>query len=143
MLPELGVCAVGQSLILFLDQVIFLKDAQLWSCLAWLVDWWSICSLLGNTVVIIFFLLVLRSDRSTSVTIVDGISFSPTGSGAGLVFGLLVCSQNSSNDTSVIGGDRSCLGLFSFIACGVVVYDTVTRGSRCSVSTKVFGSHPI
>jgi hypothetical protein len=80
-------------------------------------------------VVIIYLLLVLRRDRSTSVTVVDGISFSPSRSGAGLVFGLLVCSQNSSNDTSVIGGERSCLGLFSFKACGVVVCDTVTGGS--------------
>jgi hypothetical protein len=97
----------------------------------------------GNTMVIIFLLLVLRSDRSTSVTVVDGIFFSPAGLGVGLVFGLLVCSRNSSNDTSVIGGDRSCLGLFSFGACGVVVCDTVTGRSCCYVSSKVFGSHPV
>jgi hypothetical protein len=108
----------------------------------WLIGGVSVV-FFGNTVVIICLLLVLRSDRSTSVTIVDGISFSPARSGAGLVFGLLVCTQNSSYDTSVTGGDRSCLGLFSFGACGVVVCDTVTRRSCCSVSTKVFGSHSV
>jgi hypothetical protein len=108
----------------------------------WLISGVSVV-FFGNTVVIICLLLVLRRDRSTSVIVVDGISFSPAGSGAGLVFCLLVCSQNSSNDTSVIGGDKSCLGLFSFRACGVVFFDTVTGGSYCFVSTKVFGSHPV
>jgi hypothetical protein len=108
----------------------------------WLIGGVSVV-FFGNTVVIICFLLVLRSDRSTSFTVVDGISFSPTESGVGLVFGLLVCSRNSSNDTSVTVGDRSYLDLFSFGACGVVVYDTVTGGSCCFVSTKVFGSHPV
>jgi hypothetical protein len=108
----------------------------------WLIGGVSVV-LFGHIVVIIFLLLVLRSDRSTSVTVVDGISFSPDRSRAGLVFGLLVCSQNSSNDTSVTGGDISFLGLFSFGACGVVVCDTVIGGSYCSVSTKVFGSHPV
>ena len=97
----------------------------------------------GNIVVIICLLLVLRTDRSTSVTVVDGISFSLDGSIAGLAFGLLVCSQNSSDDTSVIGGNISCLGLFSFGACGVVVCETVTERSYCFISTKVFGSHSI
>jgi hypothetical protein len=108
----------------------------------WLIGGVSVV-LFGNTLVIIYLFLVLRRDRSTSVTIVDGISFSLARSGARLVFGLLVCSQNSSNDTSMTGGDRSCLGLFSFRACGVVVLDTVTGGSYCFVSTKVFGSHPV
>ena len=108
----------------------------------WLIDGVSV-GFFGNTVVIIYMFLVLRSNSSTSVTVVDGISFSPAATGNGLVFGLLVCSQNSSNDTSVTGGDRSCLGLFSFGAYGVVVCDIVTGGSYCSISTKVFGSHPV
>ena len=108
----------------------------------WLIGGVSV-GFFGNIEVMIYLLLMLRSDRSTSIIVVDGNTFSLSGSGDGLVFGLLVCSQNSSNDTSVTGGDRSCLGLFSFKACGVVFYDTVIRGSCCSVSTKVFGSHPV
>jgi hypothetical protein len=103
----------------------------------WLIGGVSVV-FFGNTVVIICLFLVMRSDRSTSVTVVDGISFSPVGSGVGLVFGLLVCSQNSSNDTSVTGGDISCLGHFSFGSRGVVFCDTMS-----SISTKVFCSHPV
>jgi hypothetical protein len=47
-------------------------------------------------------------------TVVDGTSFSPIGSGAKLVLGLFVCNWNSFDDTSVTGGDKSFLGLFSF-----------------------------
>jgi hypothetical protein len=104
---------------------------------------WLIGTVFGNTVVIICLPLVLRSDQSTSVTVVDGIPFSPDGSGARLVFGLLVCSRNSSNDTSMTGGDKSYLGLFSFGAYDVVVCDIVSEGSCCSISTKVVGSHPV
>jgi hypothetical protein len=58
-----------------------------------------------------------------------------------MVLGLLVCSWNSSDDTSVTGRDKSCLGLFSFGTCGMVVCDTVAGGSCYSTSTNVLGSH--
>ena len=97
----------------------------------------------GNTKVMICLLLVLRSDRSTSVIVVDGIAFSLAVSGAWVVFDLFVCNQNSSDDTSVTEGDVSLLGLFSFGTCGVVFCETVTEGSYCFVSNKVFGSHSV
>jgi hypothetical protein len=57
----------------------------------------------------------------TLVTVVDRAYFSPVGPGTDEVLGLLVCSWNSSDDTSVTGGDKSCLGLFSFRTYSVVV----------------------
>jgi len=68
----------------------------------------------GNAKVMICWRLALRGSLSTLVTVVDGTSFSPVGLGAELVLDLLVCSWNSSDDTSVTGGDKSCLGLFNF-----------------------------
>ena len=44
--PELGASVAGQSVILFLDQIVFLKDAQLRSYLDWVGGWWSICRFL-------------------------------------------------------------------------------------------------
>jgi hypothetical protein len=55
------------------------------------------------------------------VTVAGEASFSPVGPGTEIVLGLLVCSWNSSGDTSVTGGDKSCRGLFSFGTYGVVV----------------------
>jgi hypothetical protein len=97
----------------------------------------------GNTEIMICWRLALRGGLSTLVIVVDGTSFSPVGSRAELVLDLLVCNQNSSDDTLVTGSNKSCLGLFSFGTCGVVVYDTVAEESCCSASTKVFGSHTI
>ena len=97
----------------------------------------------SNTEVMICWRLSLRGGLSTLVTVVDGTSFSPVRSGDELVLDLLVCNWNSSNDTSVTGGDKYCLGLFSFGTCGVVVCDTVAKGSCCYASTKVFGSHTV
>jgi hypothetical protein len=108
----------------------------------WVVDGVSV-DFFSNIEVMICWRLALRGGLSTLVTVVDGTSFSPVGSGAELVLGLLVCSWNSSDDTSVTGDDKSCLGLFSFGTCGVVVCDIVVGGSYCSSSTKVFGSHSV
>ena len=47
------------------------------------------------------------------VTVVVETSCSIFVLGIETVFGLLVCILNSSDDTSVIGGDDSCQGLFS------------------------------
>ena len=46
-------------------------------------------------------------------TVVGGTSCSTIALGVETVFGLLVCIWNSSDDTSVTGGDDSCRGLFS------------------------------
>jgi hypothetical protein len=94
----------------------------------------------GNTEVMTLWRLEPKGGLSTLVTVVDGASFSPIRLGTEIVLGLLVCSWNYSDDTSVIGGDNSCLGLFSFGTCGVVVCDTVAGGSFCSTSTNVLGS---
>jgi hypothetical protein len=77
------------------------------------------------------------------VTVIDVTSFSPIGLGAEMVLDLLVCNWNSSDDTSVTGGDKYFLGLFSFGTCGVVVCDTVVGGSCCSSLTKVLGFHTV
>jgi hypothetical protein len=108
----------------------------------WVVDGVSV-DFFSNAEVMICWRLTLRDGLSTLVTIVDRTSFSPVGSGAEMVLDLFVCNWNSSDDTSVTGGDKSCLGLFSFGTCGVVVCDTVARGSYCSDLTKVFCSHTI
>ena len=47
------------------------------------------------------------------VTVVDETSCSTIVPGVETVFGLLACIWNSSDDTSVTGGDNSCQGLFS------------------------------
>jgi len=108
--------------------------------LNWLIGGVTV-GFLGNTVVMIYLLLVLRSDRSTSIVVVDWIPFSPAVSGAWLVFGLFVCNWNSSDDTSVMEGEVSFLGLFSLGTCGVVICEIVTERSYYSISTRVFGSH--
>ena len=46
-------------------------------------------------------------------TVVGGTYFSNVAPSVETVFGLLVCILNSSDDTSVTGGDDSCWGLFS------------------------------
>jgi len=79
----------------------------------------------------------------TLVTVVDGASFSPVGPRVATILGLLVCSWNSSEDTSVTGEDKSCLGIFSFGTYSVVVGDTVAGGPCCSTSTNVLGSHTV
>jgi hypothetical protein len=76
-------------------------------------------------------------------TMVGRDYFSPVGPGTVVVLGLLVCNWNSSDDTSVTGGDDSCRGLFSLGTYGVVVGGTVVRGSCCSTLTKVSGTHTI
>jgi hypothetical protein len=76
-------------------------------------------------------------------TVVGGASFSPVGPRTIVVLGLLVCNWNSSDDTSVTGGDDSCRGLFSLGTYGVVVGGTVVRGSCCSTLTKVSGTHTV
>ena len=98
---------------------------------------------LGTMVDKILLFLVLRSDRSSFIVAVDGISFSPAVSGVRLVFGLLVCNWKSSTETSVTEGEVSFLGLFSLGTYGVVFCETVTEGSCYSISTRVFGSHSI
>jgi hypothetical protein len=85
----------------------------------------------GNVGVMTLWRLDLKGGITDLVTVVDGASFSPVGPGTDEVLGLLVCSWNSSEDTSVIGGDKSCLGLFSFGTCGVVIGDTVVGGPYC------------
>jgi hypothetical protein len=77
------------------------------------------------------------------VTVVGEASCSTVVPGVETVFGLLVCIWNTSDDTSVIGGDDSCQGLFSLGTCGVVVGCTVVGGTCCSTSTKVSGIHTI
>jgi hypothetical protein len=74
------------------------------------------------------------------VNVVGGASFSPVGPETDEVLGLLVCSWNSSEDTSVTGGDKSYFILFSFGTCGVVVGGTVVEGACCSTSINVLGS---
>jgi hypothetical protein len=108
----------------------------------WVVDGESV-DFFGNAEVMTCWRLAPRGGLSTLVTVVDKTSFSPVGSGTEMVLDLLVCNWNSSGDTSVTGGDKSCLGLFSFETCGVVVCDTVAGGSCCSASTKVLGSHTV
>jgi hypothetical protein len=98
---------------------------------------------LEKTVDMIYLLLVPRSDRSSFVVAVDGISFSPVVSGVRLVFGLLVCNWKSSAETSVMEGEVSFLGLFSLGTCGVVVCEMMIGGSCCSTSTRVFDSHSV
>ena len=77
------------------------------------------------------------------VTVVGMASFSPIGPGIDEVLGLLVCSWNSLKYTSVTGGDKSYLELFSLGTCGVVVCDTVAGGSYCSTSINVLGSQAV
>ena len=108
----------------------------------WVVDE-EFVDFFGNAEVMICWRLALRGGLSTLVTVVDGTSLSLVGSGDEMVLDLLVCNWNSSDDTSVTGGDKPCLGLFSFGTYGVVVCDTVVEGSCCSASTKVFGSHTV
>jgi hypothetical protein len=108
----------------------------------WVVDG-EYVDFFGNAEVMTFWRLVLRGGLSTLVTVVDEASFSPVGLGTAIVLGLLVCSWNSSDDTSVTGEDKSFLGLFSFGTCGMVICDTVAEGSYCSTSTNVLGSHTV
>jgi hypothetical protein len=108
----------------------------------WVVNGESV-DFFGNAEVMTFWRPALRGGLSTLVTVVDGASFSPVGPGTEKVLGLLVCSENSSDDTSVTSRDKSCLGLFSFGTCGVVVCETVAGGSYCSNSTNVLGSHTV
>jgi hypothetical protein len=65
--------------------------------------------------------LELKGGIPTLVTVVDRASFSSVGPRTDEVLGLLVCSWNSSDDTSVTGEEKSCLGLFSFRTYGMVV----------------------
>jgi hypothetical protein len=98
---------------------------------------------LDKNVDMIYFPLVLRSDRSSFIVAVEWIPFSPDVSGIRLVFGLLVCNWKSSAETSEIEGEVSFLGLFSLGTCGVVVCEMITKGSCCFVSTRVFISHSV
>jgi hypothetical protein len=75
----------------------------------------------GTAEVMTLWRLELKGGLSTLVIVVYGASFSPIGPGTGIVLGLLVCSWNSLDDTSVTGGDKSCQGLFSFGTCGMDV----------------------
>jgi hypothetical protein len=86
----------------------------------WVVDGESV-DFFGNVEVMTHWRLAPRGGLSTLVIVVDEASFSLVGPGTEMVLGLLVCSWNSYDDTSVTGGDKSCLGLFSFGTYGVVV----------------------
>jgi hypothetical protein len=66
----------------------------------------------GSARVMTLWRLDTKGGITDLVTVVDGASFSPVGPGIDEVLGLLVCSWNSFEDTSVIGGDKSCLNLF-------------------------------
>ena len=77
------------------------------------------------------------------VIVVGGVPDSPVGPGTVVVLGLSVCNWNSSDDTSVTGGDDSCRGLFSSLTCGVVFGGTVIGGTCCSTSIKVSGTHTV
>jgi hypothetical protein len=98
---------------------------------------------LGTTKDMIFLLLVLRRDRSSFIVAVDWISFSPAVSGVRMVFGLLVCNWKYSAETLVMEGEVSFLGLFSLGTYGIVVCETMTEGSCCSILTRVFDSHSV
>jgi hypothetical protein len=97
----------------------------------------------GNVGVMTLWRLEPKGGMPTLATVVDGASFSPVGPGATTVLGLLVCSWNSSEDTSVIGGDKYFLCLFSFGTCGMVVCDIVAGGSYCSTSINVLVSQAV
>jgi hypothetical protein len=62
LLPELSVRAAGQRLIFLFDQIILLKNTQFRSYFAWLACCGVSVGFLGNNVVMICLLLVLRSD---------------------------------------------------------------------------------
>jgi hypothetical protein len=77
------------------------------------------------------------------VTVVGGVSFSSVRPGTETVLGLFVCNWNSSDDSSLTGGDKSYRGLFSLGICGMVIGGTEVRGTCFSTSTKVSGTHTV
>jgi hypothetical protein len=108
----------------------------------WVVNGESV-DFFGTTEVMTLWRLEPKGGLSALVTVVDRDSFSPVGPRTDIVLGLLVCSWNYSDDTSVIGGDKYFLGLFSFGTCGVVVCDTMAGGSCYSTSINVLGSQAV
>jgi hypothetical protein len=98
---------------------------------------------LEKTIDMICLFLVPISDRSSFIVAVDWLPFSPAVSGLRLVFGLLVCNWKYLAETSMMEGEVSFLGILSLGTYGVVVCDTMTGGSYCSTSTRVFSSHSI
>ena len=102
----------------------------------------------STTVVISLYRLEPKGGMTGLTPVVGGTSISPFGLGTVVVFGLLVCNWNSSEDISVTGGDESCRGLFSLGTCGVVVGGTVVEGTVvggacCSTSINVSGTHTV
>ena len=96
-----------------------------------------------NAGVMSLYRLKAKGGITDLVTVVGGGSFSPVRPGTNEVLGLLVCSWNSSEDTSVTSGDKSCLGLFSFGTCGVVIGGRVVGGACYSTSINVLGYHTV
>ena len=97
----------------------------------------------GNAGVMTLWRLDPKGGITDLVTVVDEASFSLVRPGTNEVLGLLVCNCNSSEDTSVIGGDKYFLDLFSLGTCGVVVCDTVAGVSCFSTSINVLGSQAL
>jgi hypothetical protein len=76
-------------------------------------------------------------------TMVGEIYFCTVGPGIEIVLGLLVCNWNSSDDTSMMGGDESCRGVFSLGIYGMVIGGTLVRGTFCSTSIKLSCTHTV